>query len=69
MKSLDKAEDAVRVERGAADESEVAAVVVVLLSRLAACRRTAVESSPGDTGETRPWWEGTETYRAPRSWC
>lgn len=68
MNPLIKDPDVVRVERGAADESELAAVVLVLLSRLAAGRQPAAEPAGLRPDERWPWWERGGCYRAPCSW-
>ncbi|MDI3423699.1 acyl-CoA carboxylase subunit epsilon [Streptomyces luteolus] len=62
--------DVVRIERGAADETEVAAVTVVLLSVLAAARgnRTADETLDDTAGGGWQRWECDASYRAPHSW-
>ncbi|MEU6948127.1 MULTISPECIES: acyl-CoA carboxylase epsilon subunit [unclassified Streptomyces] len=58
-------EEVLRVERGRADDEELAAVAAVLL---ALCRdREPVESEePAEAGSD--WWRRRDAYRAPASW-
>ena len=67
MEWSDCAGDVVRVERGLADADEVAAVTVVLLSRLAGMRQAADES-PDVTARARWDHERIVPYRPPYSW-
>lgn len=56
---------AVRVERGQADEEELAALTVVLLTRCSPGRTNSARTTPAGTPR---WWNGPRAYRAPHSW-
>ncbi|MEV2196574.1 acyl-CoA carboxylase subunit epsilon [Streptomyces phaeochromogenes] len=58
-----------RVERGSADEAELAAVAVVLFSLLTALRERRGADRPERHGAAR-WrrWERSAAYRPPHSW-
>ncbi|MFF8632025.1 acyl-CoA carboxylase subunit epsilon [Streptomyces werraensis] len=59
---------ALRIERGSADEDELAAVVLVLCSVLAGRGGAdAGRVSSGAPSRRRPQWPPV-TYRSPRSW-
>ncbi|MDN3271655.1 acyl-CoA carboxylase subunit epsilon [Streptomyces sp. MA15] len=59
---------ALRIERGRADEDELAAVVLVLCSVLAGRGGTGAGGVPsGAPSRRRPQWPPV-TYRSPRSW-
>ncbi|MFD5877016.1 acyl-CoA carboxylase subunit epsilon [Streptomyces sp. NPDC060322] len=58
----------VRVERGRADDEELAAVTVVLLSLLAG--RTEQGAAEAERPDTVRWrrWDRSAAFRGPHSW-
>ncbi|MGQ5640838.1 MULTISPECIES: acyl-CoA carboxylase epsilon subunit [unclassified Streptomyces] len=65
MGDRDRVEPAVRVERGRADEAELAALTAVLLALRAAGRTKQGHEEPF---RALRWWRRPEAYQAPHSW-
>ncbi|MFD3925529.1 acyl-CoA carboxylase epsilon subunit [Streptomyces sp. NPDC058614] len=61
---MESAEALIRVERGRADEAELAAVVAVLLAARAGARRAGGEPAADGTR----WWREADGYAAPGGW-
>ncbi|MFE1036646.1 acyl-CoA carboxylase epsilon subunit [Streptomyces sp. NPDC058807] len=61
---MENTEAVLRVERGRADEVELAAVAAVLLARARIGRMTAEAPAPAGLG----WWRPVNSYTAPGSW-
>ncbi|MEV0184361.1 acyl-CoA carboxylase subunit epsilon [Streptomyces sp. NPDC050625] len=64
MSDSDRAQPALRIERGHASDEELAALTVVLLALCA----EAQESEAGRPVNGSRWWRRPHSYRAPRSW-
>lgn len=61
---MERAEALIRVERGRPSETELAAVVAVLLTR-----RPGARQAPGQPpGAPMRWWRGPDGYAAPGGW-
>ncbi|WP_415954465.1 acyl-CoA carboxylase epsilon subunit [Streptomyces sp. KLOTTS4A1] len=62
---MESREAVFRVERGRADDEELAAVAAVLLA-LHRERGPAVSEEPAEAGSR--WWRRPDAYTAPGSW-
>jgi hypothetical protein len=61
---MSRGETVLRVERGQADETELAALAAVLLAFSRA--REGADDGPADTGSS--WWRRPEGFVPPGSW-